>query len=284
MLNIGGSRILAIETIAGKSHWNFMRSILRTLSERGHQVTVFTPFPDGNRPNYTEIDLSFEVPIKVGMNVQDMLQIFSTSTGFLPVLLNMTRYTCEIIYQNVYMEEILNESHKFNFDLVITEPMCSSCVDYAAAKLKLPMIYLMPSPMITYKEREFYGHIPNLATTSHVMARYARPRTFWERFSNVKLHLEILYALATNEKKLKNLYPMNFDYIDSIRSSLTFINTHYITEVPNSLPLDVVQVGGIHLSIPKPIPNVSTIKLPSILNYFNNYHIKVKAKQVDDFS
>lgn len=49
------ARILAIETFAGKSHWNFMSAVLRAMTDNGHNVTVFTPFVDGNRENYTEI-------------------------------------------------------------------------------------------------------------------------------------------------------------------------------------------------------------------------------------
>lgn len=41
-------QILAIENVAGKSHWNFMSAVLRSLTDVGHNVTVFTPFPDGN--------------------------------------------------------------------------------------------------------------------------------------------------------------------------------------------------------------------------------------------
>lgn len=51
-----GYRILAVQPIAAKSHWNFMSAVLRSLSGAGHPVTVFTPFPEGDRPNYTEVD------------------------------------------------------------------------------------------------------------------------------------------------------------------------------------------------------------------------------------
>ncbi|XP_022181664.1 UDP-glucuronosyltransferase 2B2-like isoform X2 [Myzus persicae] len=54
------ARILAVETVGGKSHWNFMSGILRALVNDGHSVTVFTPFADGNRENYTEVDTTSE--------------------------------------------------------------------------------------------------------------------------------------------------------------------------------------------------------------------------------
>ncbi|CAI6344887.1 unnamed protein product [Macrosiphum euphorbiae] len=55
------ARILAVKTVEGKSHRNFMSGILRALVNSGHHnVTVFTQFTDGNRENYTEVDTTLE--------------------------------------------------------------------------------------------------------------------------------------------------------------------------------------------------------------------------------
>lgn len=72
---MGIASILAIETIAGKSHWNFFSSVLRSLWDKGHNVTVFTPITEGNRENYTEIDTSGDLPKKRGIGLEDMLEV-----------------------------------------------------------------------------------------------------------------------------------------------------------------------------------------------------------------
>ncbi|CAI6347272.1 unnamed protein product [Macrosiphum euphorbiae] len=59
--SIGAANILTVHTIHGKSHWNVMRGVLRALTDRGHTVTVFTPFVDGDRPGYTELYVSGEL-------------------------------------------------------------------------------------------------------------------------------------------------------------------------------------------------------------------------------
>lgn len=59
---VESASILAIETIAGKSHWIFFSSVLRSLMDKGHHVNVFTPISKGNRENYTEIDTSDDLP------------------------------------------------------------------------------------------------------------------------------------------------------------------------------------------------------------------------------
>lgn len=60
------AEILAITPIGGTSHWNVMSSVLEVLLNRGHKVTVVSPFPRKiPHENYTEIDVSKLVPIAI---------------------------------------------------------------------------------------------------------------------------------------------------------------------------------------------------------------------------
>ncbi|XP_050433224.1 UDP-glucosyltransferase 2-like isoform X5 [Adelges cooleyi] len=246
-------RILAVAPVPGKSHWNFMRAVLRALTDNGHHVTVFTPFPDGHRRNYVEIDLSNDMPIKVSMNFLEWMRMFTTISSGFPIMMNMTRQFCEVVYNNDHMKNILNIGVNSDYHLIVAESKMSSCVDYVAAKLKLPMIYVVPSPTKTYLERAFYGHVPNPAVFSHVTARYAWPRSFLERLDNVMLYLASLYVLARSDVDFRKTNPQPFDNIGPVIPSLTFVNIHYITEPSRPLPSCVIPVGGIHLSSPKSI-------------------------------
>lgn len=63
---IGAAKILAITPIGGTSHWNVMSSVLEVLLNRGHSITVVSPFPRKiPHENYTQIDLSKLVPIAI---------------------------------------------------------------------------------------------------------------------------------------------------------------------------------------------------------------------------
>jgi len=247
-------QILAIENIAGKSHWNFLNAVLRSLSDNGHNVTVFTPFPDGNQVNYTEVYI--ELPAKVSMDAVDTLNTFSKPEVMIPLVMTMTRHFCSIIHEQKDMLEILN-SGKSNFDIIITEVASSECASYVAFKLDLPLIYVIPSPMVTYIEHTVLGDVSNPATVSHLMAHHAVPKTFAQRFSNVVLLGFSLFALIYKEMELKKIDPQPYDLVKPIKPSLVFMNTHYITDAPRPLPASVIQVGGVHLKTPRSIPNVS---------------------------
>ena len=52
-----GAKILGIFPLPGKSHFAVSSVLLKELANRGHQVTVFSPFPEKSPiANYTNID------------------------------------------------------------------------------------------------------------------------------------------------------------------------------------------------------------------------------------
>lgn len=71
---VDAANILAVQSIAGKIHWKVMRTVLRALTDRGHTVTVFTPFADGNRPGYTEVDVSEEAVMFLAMDATFLME------------------------------------------------------------------------------------------------------------------------------------------------------------------------------------------------------------------
>lgn len=253
---VNALQILAVEYIPGKSHWNFMSAILQTLVDNGHNVTVFTPFPEGDRVNYTEFDLSNDLPMKVAMNAVEIFQTFSKTSIMLPLMMNMSRKFCEIVHEKHQMKNIL-ENADSNYDIVITEILVTECASYVAAKLNLPLIYLIPSPMITSMEHVILGDISNPATVSHLLAHHAVPRTFTQRFSNLILLVYSVFIKKQKELELKKIDPQPYDLVETIQPSLIFTNTHYITDAPRPIPPNVIQAGGIHLKTPETIPDVS---------------------------
>ncbi|XP_060863384.1 UDP-glucosyltransferase 2-like isoform X2 [Metopolophium dirhodum] len=227
---VEGGNILAISTIGGKSHWNFMEGIIRALTEHGHQVTVLTPFPNGDRENYTEIDVSNET--------------FSM----------LRRNNCKILYENNFIKRILTD-YKSNFDVIFIELMASECASYLSAKLDIPLIYITPPPLISYMERSVLGHYPNPAVVSHVLADHSVPRTMIERFTNTMLLFSTTFLIQYKGWLARIVDKESFDLIEPVKPSIIFSNAHFITDAARPIPPSVIQVGGIHLSPPKKIPD-----------------------------
>lgn len=251
------ANILAVSPVAGQSHWNFMRGILRALTDHGHRVTVFTAHPDGNRENYTEIDLSDSFPSLIKMDI-DQVEREMTDHGDLINFVHIySRKTCQQLYEHEAFRRTTKDPPA-KFDVVFAEIMSSECVSYLSVLLNnVPLVYVSPPPLISYKERSVFGHYPNPAVVSHTLTDHSVPRTFLERFTNTLLHC---YTSALLQYKVwaipkKDLQP--YDLIEPVKPSIVFSNAHYITDASRPLPPSVIQVGGIHLDPPKKIPDVS---------------------------
>lgn len=251
---VEGERILAIGAIAGKSHWNFMEGILRALTDHGHQITVLTPFSNGNRENYTEVDLSKKIKQLIQWDIDFVHKELTTHFDLINFIVAYSRDTCKIIYENNFIKSLLTDS-KSNFDVIIIELMASECVSYFSAKLDIPLIYVTPPPLISYKERSVLGHYPNPAVVSHVLADHSIPRTMVERFTNTMLLIYTTFLLQYKSWLARIVNKESFDLIEPIKPSIIFSNAHFISDAPRPIPPSVIEVGGIHLKPPKKIPD-----------------------------
>lgn len=259
VLPVDNAKILALETTAGVSHWNFMSAVLKSLTEAGHNVTVFTPFPDGDRANYTEVDTSKEFPMNINRDIIKMINNYSQPMQLMKIWTPFIRTLCDIVYGNNKLAEIMSDHRKHDYDLIIMEPFAMDCTSYLANTLNVPIIFIIPSPMIFLKEFSTLGYMPNPAYVSHLLADYAVPKTFVQRFTNIIQLLYGYYITMYYEMKLKTIDPKLYDSIPMVHPSLIFINTQYIIEAPRPVSPNLIDIGGIHLKTPKNIPNVRRV-------------------------
>jgi len=251
------ARILAIETFAGRSHWNFMSAVLRAMTDNGHNVTVFTPFLDGNRENYTEIDMSSMFPMKLGMNIVSKRKTFGNQFTPISYMMELGRLSCEILHKNERLNGFIANELQTNFDAIVIEPgVVSGCLSYVGADSGLPVIYTTPVPINTYAERNTYGDVHNPATVSTMLSPTAVPKTFVQRLTNTLVWLYASVVVSFQEFLLQLYDSKPYDLGTVNPPSLVFMNTHFISDKPRPTPSNVVNVGGIHLKPPKEIPKV----------------------------
>ncbi|XP_025201283.1 UDP-glucuronosyltransferase 2B20-like [Melanaphis sacchari] len=243
------ARILAVETVGGKSHWNFMSGILQALVNNKHNVTVFTPFTDGNRENYTEVDTTLGGAIQfMDMDLEQMMTSMVTKTGDFVM---MSRMQCDQVYKNSKMKEILS-SERTDFDLLIIEFFASDCVSYIATKFNLPLIYVTPLQANPFMDRTITGHVSSPSTVTVMFSLYSISKTFIQRLTHIFLLIHFKIVKAYKELILK--YSKQYDFIEPISPSLIFVNRHFITDAPSPISTNVINVGGIHLKAPQKLP------------------------------
>lgn len=261
---VENARILAIESFAGKSHWNFMSAVLRALTDvGGHDVTVFTPFPEGDRDNYTELDTSGILPIKVGIDLMVLKRMIGDAYALVAKTMAITKVNCAVIYSDRRLTDLMAKGLGGHFDAIVIEPSLPVCVTYVAAGTGLPVIYTAPMPTSWLADRRTFGDVPNPAAVSSILARHAVPRTFAQRFYNtwLSLYAEAYVALYDYDtESVAGDRPNPYDAYDvPVWPSMVFTNGHYISDASRPIPANVVNVGGIHLRPPEKIPEVRRV-------------------------
>lgn len=116
-----GAKILCVFPFPSYSHQKPFVNICKTLSNRGHQVTLITthPFRDKNLTNLTEIDISFLYEFVRQRKVE---KIYSNDRYLITTIYEKeklhTTFNNEILRSKQVQELIANEDESFNIILV----------------------------------------------------------------------------------------------------------------------------------------------------------------------
>ncbi|XP_050427348.1 UDP-glucosyltransferase 2-like isoform X5 [Adelges cooleyi] len=248
-----GLRVLAVHTIAAKSHWYFVDRFLQSLTDAGHNVTVFTWFPEGERRNYTEIVL--KGPMRLNLDLVENKERLRPPNNLINHVVRLNRLECDIIYGNSKIKTIMAAGNTDEFDVVVTESLASACMSHLVRRLRVPLIYLFPSPIPTYLESSFLGQEPNPAYVSNMMSSVGYPKSFRQRLLNFITYKYSKFLLWYTETRAMKSNPKPYDYIEPVVPSLVFANSHFIVEPARPMPPNFIEIGGIHLPKPNTIPD-----------------------------
>lgn len=259
-----GARILAVSSIPAKSHWNFMSGVLHALTDHGHHVTAFTAFPDGGRQNYTEVDLSGEITPIVKMKIGDVISSMGSHVDFTDFAYDLSRDMCDAMYRNDALGRLMRPDA--GFDAVFVEYLASECVARLSDALNVPLVYVVPTPVMSYADGRVLGDVPNPAVVSHILFDGTVPRTLVDRLSNTAMSVFLACLLRYRQWSDSTAA----DVREPVKPSVMFINAHYITDAPRPLPPSVIPVGGVHLSQPKSIPDVSGFSIVTLMQQISD--------------
>lgn len=99
----------------------------------------------------------------------------------------------------------------------------------------------------------------------HALSTYGSKMTFVQRLRNTieTMYLDFLVTVLIKsyiEKFYQKYYPNDDPWVEKL--SLLFLNSHSsISPFPN-VP-GIIEIGGVHLKAPQPLPQVSTKHFPS---------------------
>ncbi|XP_065219026.1 UDP-glycosyltransferase UGT5-like isoform X29 [Planococcus citri] len=252
-------KILAVLPYPSKSHYSIPDPLLVRLAELGHNVTVYNPYPKKEKiPNYTEIDTESCFPRPSNMLTVDFMS--SVGSDFLNNAILSLRVTLkfEQITDCKPLMELFNSTEKY--DVFLTESFVTDAMVMYAAKFQIPLISVTPNVMSPWLSSRM-GNPDNPACDLQTGLDFTGEMTFLKRLESTIFYILRLlghryYVWEIDRATVRSVFESAPDIEDMVRNtSLLFISTNSVINYP-PIPLvpGVVDIGGIHIGLAKPLP------------------------------
>lgn len=255
------SRILAVVPTVSSSHFAVFKPLLLSLASRGHEVVVISSFPQHSCvENYTDISIrdfknvySSNVPIDV---------LYTVPASFVENLYILYREIAdyEQIFSHAGVKKLLRSNE--TFDLVITEVWNSDLFLGFGKRFKAPVVVVSSSHFYPWFSARF-GNPNNPSYTPNIFFPKMGKLDLWERLMNTvqlvisRFAYDLFYS-PLSDKIAKRVFGDSLPPLGALaqNTSLVLVNTH--PSVHGALPVSpqVVQIGGIHVAKPSPLPKV----------------------------
>lgn len=272
-------KILGVFPYPGKSHFYIFEAIMKGLADKGHDVTVISMNPQKSPyPNYRDVELTNDETGSTDLIKMDELPAGRLIQYGAPLMLHsFAMDNCNMHLPSKQLKTFLEENQQY--DVAIIESFNTDCFYPIVYKLKVPFITISSSILMPWNY-EHLGNPNNPAYMPQHFLHFTDQMTFWQRVENT---LAIAYTKAIYKflmtpfaddvvaKVFGQDVPRPADIVKN--ASLMFINTHVSISGSKPLVPGIIEIGGVHVKKPKPVPKVSTNRnlLSSVENNYITY-------------
>ncbi|XP_058834665.1 UDP-glucosyltransferase 2-like [Topomyia yanbarensis] len=250
------SRILCIDPSPGKSHVLVAQALLKGLAERGHEITMVSPFKL-SKPvkNFREI----VVPLDDFISSQ-MKKFLEKPPNILTELPSLVNRMLVVANDTVNHPDFL-ELKKEKFDLVIAGLFVADFILGYGPHFEAPTVVLWTAGISKFTS-EFVGNPREIAASPNMMLGKQDFTKFSSRLKNFLVAcVEDIIGVYTQYKQ-KPYYDWNFpsgrypSYEDVRKNvSLLLLNSHFSHGGARPYLQNAVEVGGLQIKTkPDPLP------------------------------
>ncbi|XP_022189984.2 UDP-glycosyltransferase UGT5 isoform X1 [Nilaparvata lugens] len=255
------ANILAIVPFKGRSHFIVIQPLLEGLAERGHNVTVVSTYPrEDSIQNYHDIDLSDEMgPSELNrLAIDDINSKYRSPLKGMHWIWELCESMCHIAYNSSKVQNLIKSQQKY--DLLITEIFASDCYIPFAHKLRVPLVSIStfyPTPWLNPR----ISNPDNPSYITHYALPYTDKMTFTQRLLNTLavVYGRVGYHLLSDSASYdmgRTYFGSDLPSISDIskETSLILVNNHHSISQVRPLVPNLIEIGGIHLRPPRPLP------------------------------
>ncbi|XP_026200060.1 UDP-glucuronosyltransferase 2A1-like isoform X2 [Anabas testudineus] len=257
------------------SHWINMKTVLDTLIDRGHQVTVLAPTAsiymktnESSRFRYEPFNVSFSIEtmeeffkgfLHFFMHEMDQMSYLQIYSRFMDIMETNLQFSLKYLDGVMKSDTIMKKLKEGKYDLLLADPIYPGS-DLTAEILDIPLIFSLRFSIANNWERHC-GQLP--APPSFVpaaMSKLTDQMNFSERVSNFVFY--ILQDMMLDNKFWKELDK----YYSEVKGTPTsacemmstadiwLMRTYWDFDFPRPLLPNFKFVGGIHCRPAKPLP------------------------------
>lgn len=269
--SLSAYKILVLFPHPGKSHFDVFLPMLKFLSEKGHQVTVVSHFPQPNQTdNYRDVSLKGTT-----ITLLDVIPFSMVSgariekyTGAL-FIDYLAKFTCPAALQSTQVHQLLRSEEKY--DVILIEMFNSHCFAAFIEKFKAPFIGLSSHVLMPWTN-DWFANPDNPAYIPVLFMDYSDQMNFMERVENTVMSVfnKIFYKYFVtsdssdySKKYLGIDVPKNIMY----NASAVLVNSHFTLNGPRPVVPGIIEVAGMHIGKPKPVPEVRAEMLSHEANF-----------------
>ncbi|KAG5685002.1 hypothetical protein PVAND_014205 [Polypedilum vanderplanki] len=254
MVATQSANILFTSELWSPSHHIFNSALARALAERGHNVTFVSADLDKNPPknlHYIHLEKQYEIFVEEStgnkastvFNIANYTDFVEMSPWFNIMIFNGYGFdVCSSLAKSKGFWRILNYPDDFKFDLMINDYTVGPCLLGLLKKFNYP-------PLIGITA------FCNPPTTADIIGGDKLGLT-------VKPHYTLDYDASENTmefrnliKEMKEIYGQDLPYAGDLEKmmQIALVNSHPAVEFAESLPPNVIEVGGMHIKESKPL-------------------------------
>ncbi|XP_063244329.1 UDP-glycosyltransferase UGT5-like [Bacillus rossius redtenbacheri] len=253
------ARILGVFGHVGRSHFDSFQPLLEELASRGHSLVVLSHFPRASPlANYTDVSLVGCVEGLASHGSVDAARAVGLGEWlFSPLLARFGARTCADVLGHPPVRALLSSDGRF--DLVLTEVFNADCWLGFARRFRAPHVALSSHVLMPWAG----GRVGNPDHPGHVRHLFSAAPASMSLLDRLRNTATLLYHKAAyrlveatfGQGLVTETFGAGTSLEDLRRNtSLVLVNTHFSVSGARPLVPGVVEVGGMHIRPPAPLP------------------------------
>ncbi|XP_072931511.1 UDP-glycosyltransferase UGT5-like [Epargyreus clarus] len=250
--------ILAVFPYEGETHFLVFTHYLQELARRGHNVTVISPFPRKTpMENYHDIQLYHDKRKKEsGLSFPMFEPTYILRLNVFKLVLTIGYDNCKELLESKHVQDLWKSQTKF--DVVVVEQFNTDCPLGLAYKIGAPVVGISTTSLMPHHYDRF-GIPQNPSYTSFLGLEGGTYPNILQRFERIFFKIMTPFVRFISQKFDEYTLAQYFDDLpplEELARNIKILLLYQYTVLSGSslLPANVIEVGGFHVTNPKPLP------------------------------